>query len=193
MRREPADHTLQPTALINEAWLRLIDWKPAEWRNRAQFFGVVAQVMRRVLVDHARRRRALKHGGDALKVSLAQAEQWPSESGADVIALNDALVTLASFDERKSRIVELRFFGGMTEEETAEAMEIPDIVKAVTHYVALRVIERDKALATNTMGSAATDTGRSGWRSVWVFLLGLIVGCGVVFAALWAAASRMTH
>lgn len=136
MRREPADHTLQPTALINEAWLRLIDWKPAEWRNRAQFFGVVAQVMRRVLVDHARRRHALKHGGDALLVSLTQAEQWPSESGADVIALNDALDTLASFDERKSRIVELRFFGGMTEEETAEAMEIP-----------LRTLQREWSLA----------------------------------------------
>ncbi|MGE0129637.1 MAG: sigma-70 family RNA polymerase sigma factor [Blastocatellales bacterium] len=136
MRREPADHTLQPTALINEAWLRLIDWKPGEWRNRSQFFGVVAQVMRRVLVDHARRRRALKHGGDALKVSLAEAEQWPSDSSADVIALNDALDTLASFDERKSRIVELRFFGGMTEEETAETMDIP-----------LRTLQREWSLA----------------------------------------------
>ena len=136
MRREPADHTLQPTALINEAWMRLIDWKPAQWRNRAHFFGVVAQVMRRVLVDHARRRRALKYGGQALMVSLTSAVNATDEQTADVIALNDALETLASFDERKSRIVELRFFGGLTEEDTAEAMNI-----------SLRTLQREWSMA----------------------------------------------
>jgi RNA polymerase sigma factor (TIGR02999 family) len=136
MRREPADHTLQPTALINEAWMRLIDWKPAQWQNRAQFFGVVAQVMRRVLVDHARRRRALKHGGQALMVSLTSAEDAANEQSADVIALHDALETLAAFDERKSRIVELRFFGGLSEEKTAEALNL-----------SLRTLQREWSLA----------------------------------------------
>ena len=124
LRRESAGNTLQPTALINEAWLKLIDWKNVEWQNRAHFFGVAAGMMRRVLVDHARRRKALKQGGDAMRVSLVQAENAANNQTADVIALNDALNTLATFDERKSRIVELRFFGGLTEEETAEVMKV---------------------------------------------------------------------
>lgn len=125
MRRESADNTLQPTALINEAWLRLIDWKNVEWQNRAHFFGVAAQIMRRVLVDHARRRRAFKQGGQAMHVSLTQAETFTNEQSADVIALNDALDALSSFDKRKSLIIELRFFGGLTETETAEVLKMP--------------------------------------------------------------------
>lgn len=136
MRRESADNTLQPTALINEAWLRLIDWKNVEWQNRAHFFGVAAQMMRRVLVDHARRRRAVKQGGDALRVSLTQAEAAAIDQSADVIALNDALDTLASFDQRKSQIIEMRFFGGLSEAETAEALNIP-----------LRTLQREWSLA----------------------------------------------
>lgn len=125
MRRESADNTLQPTALINEAWLRLIDWKNVEWQNRAHFFGVAAQMMRRVLVDHARRRRAFKQGGQAMRVSLTQAETFTNEQSADVIALSDALDALSSFDKRKSLIIELRFFGGLTETETAEVLKMP--------------------------------------------------------------------
>jgi RNA polymerase sigma factor (TIGR02999 family) len=136
MQRESAGNTLQPTALINEAWLRLIDWKNVEWQNRAHFFGVAAQMMRRVLVDHARRRRALKQGGAAMRVSLTQAETVADEPGVDIIALNEALDTLATFDERKSRIIELRFFGGLTEEETAEVLKMP-----------LRTLQREWGLA----------------------------------------------
>lgn len=136
MRRESADNTLQPTALINEAWLRLIDWKNVEWQNRAHFFGVAAQMMRRVLVDHARRRRAIKQGGDVLRVSLTHAEAAFKEESADIITLNDALEALALFDKRKSQIIELRFFGGLTEEETAEALNIP-----------LRTLQREWSLA----------------------------------------------
>lgn len=136
MSREPTGHTLQPTALINEAWQRLIDWKNVEWQNRAHFFGVAAQVMRRVLVDHARRRRALKQGGTALRVSLSDAANLAQAPTADVIALNDALEALARFDARKSHIIELRFFGGLTEEETAAALELP-----------LRTLQREWSLA----------------------------------------------
>ena len=136
MRRESADNTLQPTELINEVWLRLIDWKSVEWQNRAHFFGVAAGMMRRVLVDHARRRRGIKQGGNVLLVSLTQANAVADKQTADVIALNDALDTLATFDERKSRIVELRFFGGLTEEETAEVLKMP-----------LRTLQREWNLA----------------------------------------------
>lgn len=125
VNREPSDQTLAASDLINEAWLRLIDSSSVKWENRAHFFGVAATLMRRILVDRARHRRALKHGGEALRVSLTEAENVAREHSADVIALNDALDTLAAFDERKSRIVELRFFGGMSEEETARALNIP--------------------------------------------------------------------
>lgn len=134
LRRETAGNTLQPTALINEAWMRLIDWKNVEWQNRAHFFGVAAGMMRRVLVDHARRRKALKQGGGAMLVSLTHA--GAAEQTADIIALNDALNTLSTFDERKGRIVELRFFGGLTEEETAEVLKIP-----------LRTLQREWSMA----------------------------------------------
>lgn len=124
LRHEHAVCTLQPTALVNEAWLRLLDWQPGEWQNRAHFLGTVAGLMRRVLVDHARRRHALRHGGDALRVSFAEAEQWPDAGGADVLTLHEALERLATFDARKSQIVELRFFGGLTEEQTAAALDL---------------------------------------------------------------------
>src|SRR6185369_9547602 len=101
------------TALVNEAFLRLIDTKSMNWQNRAHFFGVAAQLMRHVLVDHARRRRNQKRGGDLLRVSLAEAENVAEERTADVIALDEALNSLAAFDARKSRIVELKFFGGL--------------------------------------------------------------------------------
>jgi RNA polymerase sigma factor (TIGR02999 family) len=113
MRGERAGHVLQSTALINEAWMRLIDWKDAEWQNRAHFFGVAAQMMRRILVDFARERGASRRGGSAQQVSLVEAAFVSAERGAEIIALDEALNTLSQFDTRKSQIVEMRFFGGL--------------------------------------------------------------------------------
>jgi RNA polymerase sigma factor (TIGR02999 family) len=124
LRQEQPDHILQTTALVNEAWVRLINWPDVSWQNRAHFIALAAQLMRRVLVDEARRRRARRHGADAVHVSLANAEGIAHEKGADLVALDDALNELATFDERQSKIVELRFFGGLSLEETAEALKI---------------------------------------------------------------------
>jgi RNA polymerase sigma factor (TIGR02999 family) len=124
MQQERAGHILQTTALVNEAWLRLINWQGVSWQNRAHFIGMAARLMRRVLVDEARRRRAQRHGGDAVHVSLANAEGIAHEKSTDLIALDDALNELATFDERLSKIVELRFFGGLSLEETAEVLKI---------------------------------------------------------------------
>jgi RNA polymerase sigma factor (TIGR02999 family) len=124
MRGERANHVLQSTALINEAWLRLIDWKAVEWQNRAHFFGVAAQMMRRILVDFARERGAIRRGGSAEQVRLEEAVVVSADRGAEIIALDEALSTLAEFDERKSRIVEMRFFGGLGVEETAEVLKL---------------------------------------------------------------------
>lgn len=125
MRRERPDHTLQPTALVNEAYLRLIEGKSVKWQSRAHFFGIAANLMRQILVDNARRHMQLKRGGDALRVSLTAAEALGDQKDAGIIALDDALNSLAEFDSRKSKIIELRFFGGLTEEETAEALNMP--------------------------------------------------------------------
>jgi RNA polymerase sigma-70 factor (ECF subfamily) len=124
LRQERPGHILQTTALVNEAWIRLINWPDASWQNRAHFIGLTAQLMRRVLVDEARRRQAQRYGGDAVQVSLANAEGIAYEKTEDLVALDEALNELATFDERQSRIVELRFFGGLSLEETAEALKI---------------------------------------------------------------------
>jgi RNA polymerase sigma factor (TIGR02999 family) len=124
MGREREGHTLQTSALVNEAYLRLVDWKNVEWQNRAHFFAVSAQMMRRILVDFARDRRYLKRGGGALQVSLAEAAGITSERGTDLVALDDALNSLAEVDNRKSQVVELRFFGGLSVEETAEVLKV---------------------------------------------------------------------
>lgn len=121
--RERADHTLQATALVHEAYLRLIDQRQVDWMNRAQFMGVAAVMMRRILVNHARGRAADKRGGDAVRVSLSLADIGEAPS-VDLIALNAALDALAAIDARKSRIVELKFFGGLTTAELAEVMEL---------------------------------------------------------------------
>lgn len=127
MGRERPGHPLQPTALVNEAYLRLIEWKNVEWKNRAHFFGVSAQLMRRILVDFARQRPRVA-GESALQVSLEEAVVIGSGGrGPDLIALDDALKSLAKIDERKSRIVELRFFGGLSNEEVAEVLGIAEI------------------------------------------------------------------
>jgi RNA polymerase sigma factor (TIGR02999 family) len=124
MAGERSEHDLQATALINEAYLRLVEWKDVRWADRAHFFGMAANMMRRVLVDHARRRDRAKRGGDAIHVSLVEAAHVPTPERADVLALDEALQQLEKLDVRKSRIVEMRFFGGLSLEETAEALNI---------------------------------------------------------------------
>jgi RNA polymerase sigma factor (TIGR02999 family) len=124
LRQENPGHTLQPTALVHEAWLRLIDQARVDWRNRAQFFGVAAQMMRRILVDHAKAKHREKRGGDAVKLSLDDVINLSRERAADLIALDDALNELTRVDERKSRVVELRYFGGFTVEEIAQILEV---------------------------------------------------------------------
>jgi RNA polymerase sigma factor (TIGR02999 family) len=124
LRRERAGHTLQTSALVNEAYLRLIDANRMRWQNRAHFFAVSAQLMRHILVDFARSRRNLKRGGDARQVSLDEALTFEPERSAELVALDDALTDLARLDERQSKVVELRFFGGLTEPEIAEVLGV---------------------------------------------------------------------
>ena len=123
LSRERPEHTLQPTALVHEAYLRLIDQRRVDWRNRAQFIGLAALMMRRVLVNHARDRAADKRGGGAERVSLTIADEVFERPSVDVIAIHDALDRLQAVDSRKSRIVELKFFGGLTTEERFEMQE----------------------------------------------------------------------
>jgi len=132
LRRERAGHTLQATALINEAYFKLVDQREVNWQNRAHFFGIAGQAMRRILVDHARSRHRNKRGGDAEDLPLEAAEFAVAANGAsvDLVALDEALTRLAELDERQSRIVELRFFSGMSVDETAEALGVsPATVK----------------------------------------------------------------
>ena len=124
LRQERVGHTLQPTALVHEAYLRLISQQQVDWRNRAQFLGLAAIVMRRVLVNHARDRAAAKRGGGLVPESLSIVGDVPAQAPLDVLALDQALDRLAAIDARKSRVVELRFFGGLTAEETAEAVGV---------------------------------------------------------------------
>lgn len=124
MRRERAGHTLQTTALVNEVFLRLIDSRQVRWQNRAQFFGLSAQLMRRILVDFARARSSQKRGGEATRLSLDHVPALSEKTSPDLVALDDSLKALAQVDPRKSRVVELRFFGGLSVEETAEALKV---------------------------------------------------------------------
>lgn len=124
LRLERLGHTLQPTALVHEAYLRLIDQTQVSWRNRAHFFGVAAQMMRRILVDYAKTKHRNKRGGKAVKLSLDEAINLSQGRAPDLVALDDALNSLAQLDERKSRAVELRFFGGLSVEETAEVLGV---------------------------------------------------------------------
>jgi RNA polymerase sigma-70 factor, ECF subfamily len=123
LSREQPGHTLQPTALINEAYLRLLEWNRVEWQDRAHFLAVAAKMMRRILVNHAVARDRQKRGGEAVLVSLREADGIPVRT-EDMIALDEALTTLTQMDERKCRLVELRFFGGLTAEEAAEVLGI---------------------------------------------------------------------
>lgn len=126
MSRERENHTLQTSALVNEAYIRLIDWKTAKWENRAHFFGVSAALMRRILVDFARKRPKIKDK-EVHKVSLDEAFVVTEEKDEDLVALDEALTELAKFDERKSKIVELKFFGGLSVEEIAEVLKVAPI------------------------------------------------------------------
>ena len=124
MSAERPGHTLQPTALVNEAYLRLVNLKQMQWQNRAHFFAMSARLMRRILVDFARSRGYQKRGGGAKQVTFTEALEVVEGQPTDVVALNDALEALAAVDERKSRVVELRFFGGLSVEETAEVLNV---------------------------------------------------------------------
>jgi RNA polymerase sigma factor (TIGR02999 family) len=130
LRKERPNHSLQATALINEAFLRLIDVKDVQWQNRAHFFAIAANLMRRILVDHARRRDAEKRGGSQVCLTLDEGLAWANEPDVDLLAIDEALDRLAVIDEQQARIVELRFFSGLTVEETATALGIsPKTVK----------------------------------------------------------------
>lgn len=136
MRRERRGHTLQATALIHETYLRLIDVQQVRWRNRAHFFAMAARLMRRILVDHARERRCQKRGGETRRVSFDEGLVLSPGRGEDIVALDEALNALSEFDPRKGQVVECRFFGGLSGEETAEALD-----------VSLETVKRDWRLA----------------------------------------------
>jgi len=130
LRRERSDHTLQSTALVHEAFLRLVNQRNVQWKNRAHFFGIAAQLIRRILVDHARAHQAGKRGAGAFKLSLDEAIGVPDKQDLDLVALDDALQRLTGLDAQQGRIVELRFFAGLSIEETAEVLDIsPATVK----------------------------------------------------------------
>jgi RNA polymerase sigma factor (TIGR02999 family) len=124
LKQEKQSHTLSSTALVHEAYLRLVNQKEVTWQNRAHFFGVAAKMMRRILVDHARRRSYAKRGGGAMTLALEEAVATPQRREIDVVALDDALDSLAKLDDRQSRMVELRFFGGLSIEETSEVLGV---------------------------------------------------------------------
>ena len=150
MRKEKSDHTLQTTALVNEAYLRLIDQKNTRWQNRAHFFGIAAQIMRRILMNYARDRARLKRGGDAIQVSLSEVDGVPGTKASELLALDEALDKLALIDERKARVVEYRYFGGLSVDETAEVLKI----SAVT---VMRDWNMAKAWLRREMESGAND------------------------------------
>lgn len=127
MRRENPDHTLQTTALVNEAYLRLVDQKNTRWQNRAHFFGIAAQIMRRILMNYARDRKRMKRGGDAIQVSLSEVDLVSGTKASELLALDEALDRLSTIDERKAKVVEFRYFGGLSVEETAEVLKVSSI------------------------------------------------------------------
>jgi RNA polymerase sigma factor (TIGR02999 family) len=151
LNRQRPGHTLQTTALVNEAYLRLIDSSRVQWQNRAHFFAISANLMRRILVDFARSRGNLKRGGGAQRISLDQALEISVDRSAELVALDDALKTLATMNSRQSRIVELRYFGGLSEEEVAEALKVSP-----------RTVRRDWSLARAWLYRELSKTTASG-------------------------------
>lgn len=126
MSQERPGHTLQTTALVNEAYLRLVNWPEGRWENRAHFFAVSAQMMRRILVDFARDKQTQKRGGEALQVSLSEASAFTVDRGADLVALDETLTALAKIDPRKAKVVEMRFFGGLSVKEVSEVLKVSE-------------------------------------------------------------------
>lgn len=127
MRKENPDHTLQTSALVNEAYLKLVDQKKTHWQNRAHFFGIAAQIMRRILLNYARDQKRAKRGGKAVQISFSKAHLFSPEKSAALIALNEALEKLSALDERKSQVVEMRYFGGLSVEETAQVLKVSPV------------------------------------------------------------------
>jgi RNA polymerase sigma factor (TIGR02999 family) len=155
MNRQRPGHTLQTTALVNEAYLRLIDSSQVQWQNRAHFFAVSANLMRRILVDFARSRGNLKRGGGTQRISLEQALEISADRSAELVALDDALKTLATMNSRQSQIVELRYFGGLSEEEVATVLKI-----------STRTVRRDWSLARAWLYRELTKMATSGEQSI---------------------------
>lgn len=124
LRRQPYHHTLQPTALVHEAYMRMVGQEEVAWESRAQFFGMAATLMRRILVDHTREKMAAKRGGGEFRLSLSEADRFSQDEDVDLIALDNALVDLATLNQQHSRIVELRYFGGLTIDETASVLGV---------------------------------------------------------------------
>jgi RNA polymerase sigma factor (TIGR02999 family) len=152
MGRERPGHTLQTAALVNEAYIRLIDWQNVRWQNRAHFFGVSAQLMRRILVDFARDRQYLKRGGGAVQVSLSEVAAFPVAQNADLVALDEALTALAHLDPRKGQVVELRFFAGLSVQEVAEVLK-------VSEETVIRDWRLAKVWLLRELNKTATSTG----------------------------------
>lgn len=150
LRRERSDHTLQPTALVHEAYMKLIDQREVDWENRAQFFGIAAQIMRRILIKHAEKHHAEKRGGNLQKVELDEAIGFFEKRNLDLLALDEALTKLAELDERQARIVELHFFGGLKNEEIAEVIG-----------VSLATVKRDRTTAKAWLLRELTIEGSS--------------------------------
>ena len=156
MNREQPDHSLQPTALVNEAYIRLVDYKRMQWQDRAHFFAVSAQLMRRILVERARKRKNLKRGAGARHIDLDEATFLTS--ALDLTAVDDALSELAKVDQRKVQVVEMRFFGGLTVEETAEVMKISTITVIRDWNTAKAWLHRELGRTLN--GPSPLETGR---------------------------------
>lgn len=157
MGGEQPDHTLQPTALVNEAWLRLIDVRRVQWQDRAHFFAVASRMMRRVLVDAARARRSRKRGGGAQDITLDSRVDLGIPQNVDVIALDDALAGLEQLDPRKCQVVELRFFGGLSGEETAEALGVSSATVARDWTFARTWLRRELRGSSRTRRSVIRD------------------------------------
>lgn len=145
MRNENQGHLLQTTALVNEAFMRLVDQKRVEWQSRAHFFGIAAQLMRRILVDYARSELRIKRGGGAQVVSLSQADGATEQTPEELLALDEALERLAAFDQRKSKVVELRYFGGLSVEEVAEVLSVSEVTVVRDWSVAKAWLKREIA------------------------------------------------
>jgi RNA polymerase sigma factor (TIGR02999 family) len=165
LRRERPDHTLQPTALVHEAYLRLVDQTQVRWQNRAHFFGIAAHLMRQILVNHALAHRAAKRGGTALKLTLEEAASVPKGQDVDLVALDEALTRLAALDPQQGRVVELRFFGGLTIEETAEVLRISPatvkrewtLAKAWLHCSLTNTVMSDVKTVTSDVKTVTSD------------------------------------